>query len=112
MIIDDKTNVCEKGSKMDSFLESVSLEQLDNCSSPRLLSTHLMPDSLPPCILEKSKVVVPIRNPKDAAVSMYHHLEAEKNGTNLRCGWDNFITQVWFDPKLGMTFVSTQKLHT
>jgi len=98
MVIGNDTNVCERSSKMDTFLESVSLDQLSKCPTPRILSSHLMPDSLPGSILKNSKVVVPIRHPKDVAVSMFHHLEAEKNGTNLRCGWENFIKHVWFNP--------------
>lgn len=101
MIIGNDSNVCENRSKMDTFLECVSLDNLEQCPNPRILSSHLMPDSLPHCILKNSKVVVPIRHPKDAAVSMYHHLAAEKNGTNLRCGWENFIQHVWFNPDRG-----------
>lgn len=101
MIIGNDSNVCENRSKMDTFLECVSLDSLEQCPNPRILSSHLMPDSLPQCILKNSKVVVPIRHPKDAAVSMYHHLAAEKNGTNLRCGWENFIQHVWFNPDRG-----------
>lgn len=101
MILADDKNVSEHCSKMDTFLENVSLEQLNKCPSPRILSTHLMPDSLPESMLNKSKVVVPIRHPKDVAVSMHHHLMSEKNGTNLRCGWENFIDHVWFNSKLG-----------
>lgn len=108
MIMEEDNSVSEHAGKMQSFLENVSLNELDKLQSPRILNTHLMPSGLPPAIFNGSKMVVPIRNPKDTAVSMFHHLTAETKGTNLRCDWDTFINKVWFDPDLGnvMSFQS------
>jgi len=87
--------------KCQSFVETQTYSALDDLPSPRVLSTHLMPTGLPSSLFNNSKVVVPIRNPKDTAVSLYYHLKSETKGTNLRCGWDVFIDKVWFDPELG-----------
>ncbi|KAF6022522.1 SULT6B1 [Bugula neritina] len=86
--------------KCQSFVETQTYSALDDLPSPRVLSTHLMPTGLPSSLFNNSKVVVPIRNPKDTAVSLYYHLKSETKGTNLRCGWDVFIDKVWFDPEL------------
>ena len=45
----------------------------ENCKSPRIIKTHLPLAMLPPNLLEVSKVVVILRNVKDACASFYHH---------------------------------------
>ncbi|XP_066905451.1 luciferin sulfotransferase [Halyomorpha halys] len=42
-------------------------------ASPRHIKTHLPFSLLPPDLCEKSKVIYVARNPKDVAVSYYHH---------------------------------------
>ena len=61
--------------KETAMLELISLEQIDALESPRILNTHHPPHLLPKDIKEnkKAKIVYIYRNPKDVAVSAYHH---------------------------------------
>ena len=44
--------------------------------SPRLLNSHLVTSCLPKQIVSKKiKIIHVLRNPKDVAVSAYHHLK-------------------------------------
>ncbi|PAA87636.1 hypothetical protein BOX15_Mlig009372g2, partial [Macrostomum lignano] len=57
------------------MLEFVELPVLNAQPSPRLLNCHLPWPLLPKQILQSNgvKIICPIRNPKDVAVSLYHH---------------------------------------
>ncbi len=46
---------------------------IEEMKSPRVLKSHLPFCLLPDDIFEKSKVIICLRNPKDAMVSYYHH---------------------------------------
>ncbi|XP_078670846.1 sulfotransferase 1B1-like [Branchiostoma floridae x Branchiostoma belcheri] len=49
---------------------------LEDAPSPRVILTHLKPGTAPPGIANprgKEKILVVMRNPKDTAVSYYHH---------------------------------------
>ena len=46
---------------------------LDNMKGRRVIKTHIPLEFLPPKILDTCKVVYVARNPKDCAVSFYHH---------------------------------------
>eukprot|EP00112_Aurelia_sp_Birch-Aquarium-sp1_P013282 Seg2813.2 transcript_id=Seg2813.2/GoldUCD/mRNA.D3Y31 product="Sulfotransferase 1C4" protein_id=Seg2813.2/GoldUCD/D3Y31 len=48
-------------------------EILNNIPSPRILKSHLPFCLLPSQLLDTCKIVLCIRNPKDAVVSYYHH---------------------------------------
>ena len=106
MILTGDDSVSEKDSKINSFIENINLEKLNSLPSPRILSSHLTSTGLPASILSNSKVLVPIRHPKDTAVSMYHHLVGEKKGTAMCCDWNTFITDVWFNKDLGIYLYS------
>lgn len=58
------------------FLEAIpDLDVVHNLPSPRPLNTHLPYRWLPKQLTEKGgKIIHVIRNPKDIAVSLYHHL--------------------------------------
>ena len=60
------------------FLEAIpDLDVVHNLPSPRPLNTHLPYRWLPKQLTEKGgKIIHAIRNPKDIAVSLYHHLVA------------------------------------
>lgn len=60
------------------FLEAIpDLDVVHNLPSPRPLNTHLPYRWLPKQLTEKGgKIIHVIRNPKDVAVSLYHHLVA------------------------------------
>ncbi|XP_075059706.1 sulfotransferase 6B1-like isoform X3 [Mixophyes fleayi] len=47
-------------------------EHLKQLPSPRLLTSHLTYNNIPKSICEKTKILLILRNPKDAAVSYYH----------------------------------------
>ena len=50
-----------------------ALKRVEGMDSPRVLKSHLPYCLLPDDILEKCKVVICLRNPKDTVVSYYHH---------------------------------------
>ncbi|XP_052718629.1 sulfotransferase 1E1-like [Crassostrea angulata] len=58
------------------FLEAIpDLDVVHNLPSPRPMNTHLPYRWLPKQLTEKGgKIIHVIRNPKDVAVSLYHHL--------------------------------------
>ena len=59
--------------EMPPFLQANFLERIEEMPSPRLIKSHLHLCLLPDDLLEKSKVVMCLRNPKDTIVSFYHH---------------------------------------
>lgn len=65
-----------KETKEFFFLEAIpDLDVVHNLPSPRPLNTHLPYRWLPKQLAEKGgKIIHVIRNPKDIAVSLYHHL--------------------------------------
>lgn len=67
-----------KETKEFFFLEAIpDLDVVHNLPSPRPLNTHLPYRWLPKQLAEKGgKIIHVIRNPKDVAVSLYHHLVA------------------------------------
>ncbi|XP_012940329.1 sulfotransferase family cytosolic 1B member 1 [Aplysia californica] len=73
MILREKAEYSAMG-KGQGFLEMVPLSMIETLASPRVLNTHLDFDRLPEDILKyKTKLVITTRNPKDVAVSFYHH---------------------------------------
>ncbi|KAK3803412.1 hypothetical protein RRG08_021383 [Elysia crispata] len=65
------------------------LRFLATLSSPRLLNSHLYMAQLPRgIVVKKVKIIHVIRNPKDTAVSMYHHL---KHQASEQFTFDNFL---------------------
>jgi len=100
MLLTCSFEVDKADGKTSGHLEMTSQEMLERLPCPRILSTHFSPsESWLSDIIGSSKVLVPIRNPKDTSVSLFKHLAAEKYGTNLRCGWDRYINEVWFSKK-------------
>ena len=49
------------------------IDKIENLPSPKILKSHLPFDLLPPNLLDECKVVMCFRNPKDTAVSAFHH---------------------------------------
>lgn len=49
------------------------IDNIENFPSPKILKSHLPFDLLPPNLLDDSKVIMCLRNPKDTAVSAFHH---------------------------------------
>ncbi|XP_046356071.1 sulfotransferase 1B1-like [Haliotis rufescens] len=60
--------------KEDLMMEWKTPEFMDKFPSPRVLNNHVLLKHLNPELFEKKiKIVMVIRNPKDVAVSFYHH---------------------------------------
>ena len=55
------------------FLQGDILKSVEDMPSPRFMKSHLHLCLLPDDLIEKSKVVMCLRNPKDTVVSYYHH---------------------------------------
>ena len=49
------------------------LDKIESLPSPKILKSHLPFDLLPPNLLDECKVIMCMRNPKDTAVSAFHH---------------------------------------
>lgn len=59
--------------KTSSEINLPSVEMVNNLPSPRFLKSHLPLSLLPPSLLDTCKVVYVARDPRDVAVSFYHH---------------------------------------
>lgn len=56
------------------MLEFNSADEIAKFDSPRVLNTHVLYDALPTeAYTRKTKLILAFRNPKDVAVSFYHH---------------------------------------
>ena len=69
------TGEMNKKPKETAMLDFISSGLIDALESPRILNTHHPTQLLPKAIKEKkkAKIVYIYRNPKDVAVSAYHH---------------------------------------
>ncbi|RUS74498.1 hypothetical protein EGW08_017729 [Elysia chlorotica] len=73
MILSGNSQYSQVG-KGISYLEFASPELYQDLPSPRVLNTHNRFDWLPTGVrTHKNKIIVTTRNPKDVAVSLYHH---------------------------------------
>ena len=59
--------------ELPPFLQNDMIQPIVNMPSPRIIKTHLHLCLLPDELLDKSKVVLCLRNPKDTVVSYFHH---------------------------------------
>ncbi|XP_063773967.1 sulfotransferase 6B1-like isoform X1 [Pseudophryne corroboree] len=57
---------------MLEFGKPEKYEYLKQQPSPRVFASHLTYENIPKSVLEKTKILIILRNPKDAAVSYYH----------------------------------------
>ncbi len=71
---------------------------LEDRSSPRLMKTHIYGPLVPAAMLDKTKIVYIVRNPKDVAVSYFHMHQAHHFLPILP--WDQFITELFLPGKL------------
>ncbi|XP_073413766.1 sulfotransferase 6B1-like isoform X1 [Dendrobates tinctorius] len=58
--------------------------------SPRLFASHLTYENIPKSFLEKTKILLILRNPKDTAVSYYHFLNGNPVLPTMS-SWDSFF---------------------
>ncbi|KAL3843153.1 hypothetical protein ACJMK2_021104 [Sinanodonta woodiana] len=99
----------ETRTKLSAMIDIRTPEELDAIASPRVLNTHLPVDKLPNDVLSKRiSIIHIIRNPKDVAVSLYHHISAmAPNGQPYPGGFpsflplfmdeNNYLLYYWFD---------------
>lgn len=105
MLYTQKAELIEH-SKMKCMMECLSKEAFDSLPSPRILNNHVYFSMLPKDFLRrKCKIVYTMRNPKDVAVSYYHH----HRGLliyNYDGSWDGYLERFlegnldymsWFD---------------
>lgn len=80
-------------SKAPVLLELYTLDEVEATPSPRILSTHMKPEMLPPDTFTKGrKIVLLFRNPKDTLVSLFHHMKREKViGDGFKISWNCFV---------------------
>ncbi|KAM4694233.1 sulfotransferase 6B1-like [Discoglossus pictus] len=70
---------------------AVARAKLKQAPSPRVLATHFNYDYIPKSIFDKkSKILVVLRNPKDAAVSFFHFYNNDPLLPNYS-SWDTFF---------------------
>jgi hypothetical protein len=63
-----------KSYKQSGMLDYISQSQFDELPSPRVLNTHSLFSQLPvDFVNRKCKIILIMRNPKDVAVSFFHH---------------------------------------
>ncbi|OWR53533.1 Retinol dehydratase [Danaus plexippus plexippus] len=71
-----------------------TVDQIKNMPSPKFIKSHLPLSLLPPNLLEKSKVVYVARDPRDVAVSFFHHYKLMKMmapDRDFKTYWSYFI---------------------
>ncbi|XP_070582128.1 sulfotransferase 1B1-like isoform X1 [Ptychodera flava] len=66
-------------------------KKLEKTNGRRFIPTHLAPSLLPPQVFEKPvKVIYVARNPKDAAVSYYHHYMTSPDEMPYK--WEDYLS--------------------
>ncbi|XP_029634369.1 sulfotransferase 1E1 [Octopus sinensis] len=61
--------------KEDVILDMAPVETLESVKSPRLLSSHLSLELIPPELLQNHKIIYVNRNPKAVILTYYRHLK-------------------------------------
>jgi len=69
----DRKLVAQLGQELGDLADPVEYCNKLDKKKRRVIKTHLPFEFLPPNLLEKCKVIYVARNPKDCAVSFYHH---------------------------------------
>ncbi|VDI55332.1 Hypothetical predicted protein, partial [Mytilus galloprovincialis] len=128
MLMQDGTE--QKLSKGVAMLPIKTPEKIDELPSPRLINSHCYFRHLPQEILEKkNKIIFVNRNPKDVAVSYYHHCQysVDYKGTFTQfldffmservyhCAWYKYMLD-WErvfkqHPELQVLYVNYEDLH-
>lgn len=82
--------------KTAPIIELFTIEEIASWPSPRILHTHTFPYFLPEGSLKAGrKIVLMYRNPKDTAVSMFHHFRQDDGmGGKLTISWKCFF-ETW-----------------
>ncbi|KAK3601961.1 hypothetical protein CHS0354_030680 [Potamilus streckersoni] len=79
--------------KENHMIEMIPANHLASIPSPRVLNTHMKFSQLPRDMIEKRcKIVLILRNPKDVAVSFYHHHSGIVNVYHYEGKWENYLS--------------------
>lgn len=80
-------------SREPDYLEITAGKDLESLESPRILSAHMTPDMLPDDAFNTGrKIIISFRNPKDTAVSLFHHYRTQTVvGSEMRISWNCYI---------------------
>merc|ERR1712176_263165 len=65
---------------------TVTLEKIEKMKSPRVFKTHDYWSWLPEKLRETARFIYCTRNPKDQAVSYFHHLKTMRAVYGEKCG--------------------------
>ncbi|KAL3842282.1 hypothetical protein ACJMK2_020313 [Sinanodonta woodiana] len=89
--------------KETAMLEFISKDQIEALESPRNLNTHFPLRMLPKDLLDKKRKIIHVmRNPKDVAVSMYHHFKSMRAGVGtVYSGTFSEFLALFFSLELG-----------
>lgn len=78
--------------KQSHMIEAIPSDVLTSIPSPRVLNTHFRFNDLPAdMIAKKTKLIVVHRNPKDTAVSFFHHHVKLKRIYNYSGNWNDYL---------------------
>ncbi|XP_052757531.1 sulfotransferase 1C4-like isoform X2 [Galleria mellonella] len=100
----------------DTFMNRTpNIDKIFNAPSPRFIKSHLPFSLLPPTLLDTAKVVYVARDPRDAAVSYYHHCKMMQMygfKGDFKAFWNLFITnRVDWTPYEGHIKEAWEKRH-
>ncbi|XP_067649293.1 sulfotransferase 1B1-like [Haliotis asinina] len=75
------------------MIEIVGNDILEKLPSPRILNTHCLVEQLPRGVFEKKcKIIYILRNPKDMAVSFFHHHTKLTACYDYHGNWENHLS--------------------
>ncbi|XP_048251814.1 sulfotransferase 1C2-like [Haliotis rufescens] len=87
------------------MLEASGNDVLEKSPSPRILNTHCLVEQLPRGVFEKKcKIIYILRNPKDMAVSYFHHHKKLTHVYDYHGKWENYFPLL-LDGKEKMEYV-------
>ncbi|XP_046584489.1 sulfotransferase 1B1-like [Haliotis rubra] len=90
LLSEDTATVINKEKFMIEFVGNDVLEKLP---SPRILNTHCLVEQLPRGVFEKKcKIIYILRNPKDMAVSFFHHHKKLSKIYEYDGKWENHLS--------------------
>ena len=87
-----------------------TLDYARNLPSPRIIKSHLPLEMLPPKLLDTCKVVYVCRNVKDVFVSMFHHMQTQKDTMGYQGSFEDLVKNILEDKELYGSYWSHLKV--
>ena len=115
MLTQGKAEYRKERKSVTMFEVLPNLKMLESEKSPRILNTHLPMRWLPQKHLQNGgKIVHVIRNPKDVAVSMFHHFKSsgEIGRGTKEMTWEQFFDSVVIGECKSFEVVLFQSFYT